>query len=174
MQARSASRIVLVVMVPTPRLRPPRSGEPGFTFVYVNQDGSARELSPSERAYLSQAVSGGDSDRPYIKTSYSSRDGWGSLSGFIERRKVPAGIEISPVHPDFDARANELGFDTLAAHRAAGDIIETRADGSVACTPNPKIAATERFAMMRRWHLAHQRAREQLARVDRPKGQTNT
>jgi hypothetical protein len=143
-------------------------------FVYMNQDGSVREVSPAEQTYLSEEFSGGDSGRPYIKSSYKSRDGWGSLSGFIERRKVPARIKISPAHPDFDARAKELGFDMLDSHRAAGDIIETRADGSVACIPNPQISSTERFELMRSWHLAHQQERERLAMVHHPNDEANT
>jgi hypothetical protein len=143
-------------------------------FVYMNQDGSVRELSPEERTYLSKEFSGGDSGRPYIKSSCKSRDGWGSLSGFIERRKVPVRIKIFPVHPDFDDRVKELGFDMLGSHRAAGDIIETRADGSVTCIPNPQISTTERFELMRSWQLAHQRERERLAMVHHPKDETNT
>ena len=141
-------------------------------FAYMNQDGSVRELSPAEQKYLSKEFSGGDSGRPYIKSSHKSRDGWGSLSGFIERRKVPARTRISPVHPDFDARAEQLGFDKLDSHRAAGDIIETNADGSVACTPNPQISSTERFVLMRSWQLAHQR--ERLATVNDPNDEANT
>lgn len=140
----------------------------------MNQDGSVRELSPAEQTYLSKDFSGGDSGRPYVKRSYKSRDGWGSLSGFIERRKVPPQIKISTVHPNFDARAKELGFDILDSHRAAGDIIETRADGSVACTPNPQISSAERFELMRNWHLAHQRERERLARVHHLNDEANT
>ena len=79
-----------------------------------------------------------------------------------------------PVHPDFDARTKELDFDKLAPHRAAGDIIETRADGSVSCTPNPQISSTERFEMMRSWQLAHQRERERLAMVHHPNDEANT
>ena len=127
-----------------------------------------RELSPAEQTYLSKEFSGGDSGRPYIKSSNESRDGWGSLSGFIERRKVPARIKVAPVHPDFDSRAKELGNDKLDSHRAAGDIIETQTDGSVACIPNPQISSTERFELMRSWHLAHQRERERLAMVSLP------
>jgi hypothetical protein len=123
---------------------------------------------------LSKEISNGDSGRPYVKSSYKSRDGWGSLSGFIERRKVPAQIKISPVHPDLDARVNELGFDMLDSHRAAGDIIETNSDGSVACIPNPQISNAERFELMRNWHLAHQRERERLAMVHHPNDEANT
>ena len=132
-----------------------------------------RELSPAEQIYLSKEYSGGDSGRPYVKSSYESRDGWGSLSGFLERRKVPAHIKISPVHPDFDARAENLGFDILDSHRAAGDIIETRSDGSVACTPNPQISNAERFELMRNWQLAYQRKRERLAMVHLPDDEAN-
>jgi len=163
MQTPTGAKIVAVVVVF--RKRPPshRPTEPEPEFVYVNQDGSVRELSPEEAAYLSTAFSGGDSGRPYIKDSYESRDGWGSLSGFIARSAIPTQIGILPVHPDFDARVEDLGFDMLDPHRAAGDIIETRADGSVSCTPNPKISGAERYALMRDWQLAHQRARERLA-----------
>jgi hypothetical protein len=143
--------------------------EPGFKFVYVNQDGSVRELSPAERAYLSEEFSGGDGGRPYIKSGYEGRDGWGSISGFIERRNVPARVKILPVHPDYDAREKELSFDTVDSARVAGDIIETQADGSVVCSPNPKISDAERFELVRKWQLAHQREIEKLAAVDDPK-----
>lgn len=168
MQTLTASIIVLGVVVRkgTPRSR--HLSEPGFEFVYMNQDGSVRELSPAERAYLSQEFSGADSGRPYVKSGCEGRDGWGSLSGFIERRQVPAQIEILPVHPDFDARAQELGFDILDAHRAAGDIIETRPDGSVSCTRNPRISHAERYELMRNWELAYQRKRERLAMMHLP------
>jgi len=140
----------------------------------MNQDGSVRELSPAERSYLSEEFAGSDSGRPYVKSGCETRDGWGSLSGFIERREVPAGTPISPVHPDFDARVQELGFDMLDPHRAAGDIIETRSDGSVVCTPNPEISGEKRYELMRDWQLAHQRKRERLAIVHHPTDETNT
>lgn len=140
----------------------------------MNQDGSVRELSPAERAYLSQEFSGDDSGRPYIKSDHLKRDGWGSLSGFIERRKVPAQIRVLPVHPDYDAKAEELGFDQLDSHRAAGDIIETNADGSVSCTPNPRLSHAERVERMREWELGFQRERERLAIVQAPDDEAGT
>ncbi|NNE82418.1 MAG: hypothetical protein HKN28_00450 [Alphaproteobacteria bacterium] len=173
MQTSAASIIALVVNLLMRNLGSPRSNAPGFTFVYVNQDGSARELSPGERTYLSEEISGGDSGRPYIKSGYTSRDGWGSLSGFIERHKLPAHIKILPVHPHFDARVEDLGFDKLDAHRAAGDIIETNADGSIRCTPNPQISREDSLELMRRWNLAHQRERERLAMVQSPNDEAN-
>ena len=144
---------------------PRRGNEPGFKFVYVNQDGSVRELSPGEQAYLSEQFSGGDSGRPYIKSSYKSSDGWGSQSGFIVRRRVPSRITILPVHPNYDALEKELGNDMLGSHRAAGDIIETNVDGSITCKPNPNISRKERFEHSRQYVLAEQRRREALAKI---------
>jgi|GEM_PF-3562713 len=70
-------------------------------FVYVNQDGTARELSPDERDYLATEFSPGDSGRPYIKGTYNDRDGWGSISGFLLRRRLPPSITVKPVNPNF-------------------------------------------------------------------------
>lgn len=145
---------------------PRRTPEPGFKFVYVNQDGSARELSPAEQAYLSEEFSGGDSGRPYIKSSYESHDGWGSQSGFIERRRVPRRIKILPVHPDYDTREKTLGFDWLDSHRAVGDIIQKNPDGSITCVPNPNLSTKERFEQSRKYAFEDQRRREALAKID--------
>ncbi len=157
--------IVALVALFAFQMRPRRKHEPGFKFLYVNQDGSVRELSPDEQAYLSEQFSGGDGGRPYIKSNYQSSDGWGSQSGFIERRKVPAGIPILPVHPNYDVLEKELGNDMLGSHRAAGDIIEKNADGSITCTPNPHIPCEERFEISRQYQLAEQRRREALAKI---------
>ena len=139
--------------------------QPGFAFVYVNQDGSVRELSPGEQAYLSEQFSGGDGGRPYIKSDYESADGWGSQSGFIERRLVPSRIAILSVHPDYDARVKELGDDVLGPARAAGDIIERKANGSITCTPNPNVSLEERLELSRSYKSAMDRRREALARI---------
>jgi hypothetical protein len=65
------------------------TGEQRSEFVYVNQDGSARELSPDERIYLSSEFDLFDSGAPYLKARYESRDVCGSQSGFMLRRLVP-------------------------------------------------------------------------------------
>ena len=140
-------------------------GEQGFEFVYVNQDGSARELSPDERGYLSTKFSGFDGGRPYIKTGYESRDGWGSLSGFILRRLVPDRITVEPVHPNYDVLEKQLGYDALADSRAAGDVIVTNTDGSISVAPNPNISQQERFERLRSHQLLEQRRREELAKI---------
>jgi hypothetical protein len=146
------------------RWRPRRPQGPGFRFVYINQDGSAREVSPEERDYLSQEFHGSDGGRPYIKSSYESRDGWGSRSGFLERRRVPARLEILPVNPDYDAAVKELSEDAMEVHRVAGDIIELNAEGSIVCTPNPHLSRKARFELIREHRLAQDRRYEDLAR----------
>lgn len=140
-----------------------RDRVPDCPYVYVNQDGSVRECSPGEQAYLSTTFAVSDGGRPYIKSAYESRDGWGSQSGFMQRQLVPKGVGIGPVHPDYDALLNQLFADPLGSHRAAGDTIVTNADGSVICTPDPAISREERFERARRFHLAEQRRREELA-----------
>ena len=146
--------------------RPRRPQEPGFKFVYVNQDGSVRELSPEEQAYLSEEFHGSDSGRPYIKWSYESRNGWGSQSGFIERRRVPARIEILPVHPDYDAAVKKLREDPLDPNHGAGDVIVQNPDGSVTYTPNPDLSRKARFELIRKRRLEQDRRREALAKVE--------
>jgi hypothetical protein len=145
------------------RFRPRRSNEPGFKYVYVNHDGSVREVSPVEQAeFLLDESMAPSVDSIYKKSSFTSRDGWGSLSGFIERRLVPARIKISPVPPEFDARKEKIAFDVVDLFRAAGDFIETHTDGSVECIPNPKISPSERFELLRKRYLANQQQREKL------------
>jgi len=144
---------------------PRRRREEGFKFVYVNQDGTVRELSPEEVVYLSQKFSGGDGGRPYIKSSYESIDGWGSQSGFIERHRVPSRITISPVNPNYDIAVKELKEDFLGSHRAAGDIIVENDDGSISCSPNPAIPRKESFERACKYELEQQRLREELAKV---------
>lgn len=161
-----AALAVLLVAFLVWKFGPRRTQEGGFKFVYVNQDGSARELSPAEQAYLSEEFAGGDSGRPYIKSSYESHDGWGSQSGFIARRRLPARIKILPVHPDYYAREKALGFDWLDSHRAVGDILQKNPDGSITCVPNPNLSTKARFELSRKYALDDQRRREGLARID--------
>jgi hypothetical protein len=142
---------------------PRRAREPGFRFVYVNQDGSARELSPEEQRYLSEKFEGGDSGRPYIKWSYESRDGWGSLSGYLERRRVPRRIMILPVSPKYDAAVKALNEGRLD-YRDEGDLVVKNPDGSITYFTNPEIPHKKRFERACNWHLEQQRRLEELAK----------
>jgi hypothetical protein len=58
-------------------------------FVWVNDDGSLRELSRDECAYLATPFEGFDGGRPYIKERYRSLTPDGRMRGFLELRHLP-------------------------------------------------------------------------------------
>lgn len=76
-----------------------RIKEPGFRYVYVEDDGSVREVSKEDKDYLTQQFHPTDGARPYIKSSYKQRTPDGRLSGFIDRHKVPKKINIRNIEP---------------------------------------------------------------------------
>ncbi len=149
-------------------LRSRRPTEPGFPFVKVNSDGTARELSPEEQQYLSEEFDGADGGRPYVKLRYEARDGWGSLSGFLGRRKLPKQITIMPFHPEFDARTAENRESPFELLEGAGRIITHNKDGSVTDSPDPKLTSDESFKLARQAHLRMLQEQEELARPDDP------
>ena len=61
-----------------------------YPYIYVNADGTARELHASERRYLETEFSGGDGAAPYIKDRYDEPNGWGELKGYLKRSELPA------------------------------------------------------------------------------------
>jgi hypothetical protein len=71
-----------------------------YPYVYVNADGTARELHASEQKYLETEFKGGDGAAPYVKSSYEERDGWGELTGYLERSLLPDGIPIDDAPAD--------------------------------------------------------------------------
>ena len=71
-----------------------------YPYVFVNDDGSVRELHGAERSYLEEPFSPFDGARPYVKTSYHDRDGWGSIQGFCRRSHVPAQTPIGDAPPE--------------------------------------------------------------------------
>ena len=77
-------------------LRPRRRREPGFAYVFVEEDGSARELEAEEREYLGTDFPPGDGGRPYVKLRYESRTPDGRLGGYLLRRRLPARIPVRP------------------------------------------------------------------------------
>jgi hypothetical protein len=64
--------------------------------VWINVDGSARELTDAEKKYVDTEFSPFDGARPYIKSHYGQRNGWGELSGYLQRSEVPGGMVINP------------------------------------------------------------------------------
>jgi hypothetical protein len=75
--------------------RPRRRREPGFEFIYVNDDGSARELDADEREYLNTKFEPVDGARPYIKFRYESLTPDGRINGYLRRRQLPRRIKIN-------------------------------------------------------------------------------
>lgn len=65
-----------------------------FEFVYVENDGTVRELDKDEINYLKTDFKPTDGNRPYIKNSFEQLTPDNKLSGFISREKVPSDIEI--------------------------------------------------------------------------------
>ena len=65
-------------------------------FVYVEDDGSAHELTPGDAEYLATPFHPNDGNRPYVKWRYRSRTPDGRLRGFLERRKLPGGMAVAP------------------------------------------------------------------------------
>jgi hypothetical protein len=150
------------------KLRHGHQGNPAG-FVYVNQDGTVRELSPQEQDYLAQEFHPSDSARPYIKSRYKSLNGWGSMSGFLPRSKVPSGLEIDEVNPDFDSHVSEEGLEgMLETLREAGEIITRNPDGSISVTANPHLSHKQRFGNMQRAVSEHQKETECLFAITAP------
>jgi hypothetical protein len=76
------------------RRRRPDDG--GFSFVYVEDSGGAREVTLDERKYLEAVYYPDDGGRPYIKFRYESRAPDGRLGGFLKRRQLPQRVAIAP------------------------------------------------------------------------------
>ena len=58
-------------------------------FVWVNDDGGTRELTPDECKYLATPFEAFDGGRPYIKEGYQSLAPDGRMRGFLELRRLP-------------------------------------------------------------------------------------
>ena len=66
-----------------------------YPWVYVEEDGSARELTADEREYLQEPFLPYDGGRPYVKRSYGQRDGAGRMCGFCARKSLPRMVRES-------------------------------------------------------------------------------
>ncbi len=77
---------------------PLRPKEQGFAYVYIEEDGTVRELDEEEREYLSTEFHGADGDRPYIKSRYNQLTPDKKISGYLPRRRLPRRIKIKPVN----------------------------------------------------------------------------
>ncbi len=83
-----------------------------YPYIYIEDDGSVRELNPSERLHLETPFLPMDGARPAIKAAYESKNGWGSVRGYLMRSKLPAELHSEKDHqldpaPDRD-QAGEI------------------------------------------------------------------
>ncbi|MDB5444160.1 MAG: hypothetical protein JWP73_2536 [Phenylobacterium sp.] len=69
-------------------------GVDGRDYMYVEEDGSARELTPDELEYLGTAFHPADGNRPYIKGHYKDLTPDRRTSGFLPKAKLPSGVRI--------------------------------------------------------------------------------
>jgi hypothetical protein len=67
-----------------------------YPYIHVNDDGTVRELHATERRTLEAEFSPFDGARPYVKSAFDARDGWGNISGFCHRSKVPSNTSVAP------------------------------------------------------------------------------
>lgn len=65
-----------------------------YPYVYINVDGTARELHPAEREYLETPFHPTDGGRPYTKQSYPQTTPAGKINGFLKRANLPSGTQI--------------------------------------------------------------------------------
>ena len=64
-------------------------------FVYIEDTGSARELTAEEADYMNAEFHPADGARPYIKSKYAQRAPNGRLGGFLLKSKLPRTIQPS-------------------------------------------------------------------------------
>ena len=74
---------------------PEKAGSHPYPYVYIDRDGTARELHPEERSYLETAFSPFDGARPYAKTAYADVVGH-PTSGYCSRSLLPQGLPVGP------------------------------------------------------------------------------
>jgi len=105
------------------------SGAFPYPYVYVNSDGTARELHRSEQRYLRTEFKGGDGAAPHVKSSYDERNGWGELAGYMQRELLPQG---TPIHraPAGDPLKPLRQDEHIAWLRSKGVEVVENSDGS--------------------------------------------
>lgn len=104
-----------------------------YPYVYVNEDGSVRELHVSERAELETPYSPLDSGQPYVKNSYEQRDGRKKLCGYCPRTRIPKILQILPApqeDPIAAARKKHAAWMIQYAKEHGFEYIEN-ADGTI-------------------------------------------
>ena len=91
--------------------------EAHFKYVYVEDDGSVRELDMSEIEYLFMEFKPFDGARPYVKSEYDQLTPEARISGFLPRAKVPNDIDIKA------AETKYVGFNVPFSMNDSGKTI---------------------------------------------------
>ena len=65
-----------------------------YPYVYIEENGSVRELHLREHRFFEMPMYPTDGSRPYIKSSYNYRNRFGSFSGYCLRTRIPSHLEI--------------------------------------------------------------------------------
>lgn len=139
-----------------------RTNEPGFRFVHMNQDGTVRELSRVEQAIFGQSYRPGDGAAPFIKARHDERNGWGSLSGFIDRKHVPTAMSIQPVDPAYSPTPINSEF-LMRLHEGSGDRL-TKTAGGFTVEPG-SLDPKEALRRSTEFWLEHERSEDARART---------
>jgi hypothetical protein len=125
---------------------PLRPKDPGFEYVYVNEDGTVSELEEEEVEYLKTEFSPADGERPYIKSYYKQLTPNRKISGFILRNRVPKKIETKPLKKTQDERTISwiyLAVSMASEHELADfNSISLLADGINHAIPTHKEMQT--------------------------------
>lgn len=70
--------------------------EAAFDYVYIDDEGNARELTAAEQEYVTTALfPDGDADQ-YIKPRYESLNRDGRARGYLRRRQLPRRVPVAP------------------------------------------------------------------------------
>jgi len=101
-----------------------------YPYLYVNADGSARELHADERTLLETPFYPADGARPYVKSNYAQKNDWGEITGFLERSKLPRGTPILAA-PEEAPRAPLTKENHIQFLRAKGLEVIENSDGSI-------------------------------------------
>jgi hypothetical protein len=69
--------------------------KPSEALVWINVDGSARDLTDAEKRPVDADFSPFDGARPYIKSTYQQRNGWGELSGYLPQQQTAESVAMA-------------------------------------------------------------------------------
>lgn len=75
--------------------------ETTFDYVYIDNEGNARELNATEQESVMTALFPNEDADQFIKSRYESLTRDGRLCGYLRRRQLPHGVPVAPA-PQWD------------------------------------------------------------------------